>query len=56
MLPCPCQAEDLTLQNLPIQGLDVSMGERKSITEKGDPQVSVAEVVMKEDPLPRTEG
>ncbi len=56
MLPCPYQAEDLTKQNLTIRGLAVSMGESKSITEKADPQVSVAEVVMKEDHLPWTAG
>jgi hypothetical protein len=54
MLPCPYQAEDLTRQNLTIRGLAVSMGESNRITEKANPQVSVAEVVMKEDHLPWT--
>jgi hypothetical protein len=56
ILPCPYQAEELTIQNLPIRGLAVSMGERKFITEKVDPRVSVVEVVMKEDQLPRIAG
>ena len=56
LLPCPYQAEDLTMQDLPIRGLAVSMGDSKFITEKVDPRVSVAEVVMKEDHLPWTTG
>ena len=56
ILPCPYQAEDLTIQNLPILGLAGSMGESKFITEKVDPGVSVVEVVMKEDHLPWTAG
>ena len=56
ILPCRYQAEDLTIQNLPIRGLTVSMGESKFITRKVDSRVSVVEVVMKEDHLPWTAG
>jgi hypothetical protein len=52
ILPWPHQAEDLTRKTLPTRGLAVSMGRSKFITEKVDPRVLVAEVVMKEDPLP----
>ena len=57
ILLCPCQAEDLPLENLPIRGLAVPMDECKSIIiKKEDPRVSVAEAAMKEDHLPRTGG
>ena len=54
ILPCPYLAEDLTLQTFPTRDLAVAMVESKFTTKKGDPRVSAAEVVMKEDHLPWT--
>jgi hypothetical protein len=51
ILPCPGQAEDLTMQNLPIRGLAVPMGECKLIIKKVTPRVSLVEVAMKENHL-----
>jgi hypothetical protein len=56
IFPCPYPAGDPAIQNLPIRGLAVAMGESRFITKKAGPRVSAAEMVMIADHLQSTTG